>query len=105
MEMLAQDRKITLSVQLDVKQSYLNYESAQARLITANKALQHSEENLRTVKEQYLESTRSVTDYLSAQMAYTTSILSKIQAIYDIKKAKAAIARSVGLFALGLREE
>jgi outer membrane protein TolC len=104
-ELLAQDRKITLSIQLDIKQSYLNYESANAHLLTADKALEHSTQNLATVNEQYLEGTRSVSDYLGAQIMYTTSLLSKIQAVYDIKKAKAAIARSVGLFASGLEEK
>lgn len=101
-EMLAQDRKMTLSVQLDIKQSYLNFESAQARLVTAGKSLQHSEENLRIVKEQYLEGKSSVTDYLNAHIVYTSSLLSQIHANYDIKKAKGSIGRSVGLFALGL---
>lgn len=99
-EMLEEDRKTTLSVQLSIKRAYLNYESSQARLEAVEMAVRYAEENLRIVTEQYLEGERSVTEYLDAELAEMKNFLREIQAFYEIKKSQAAIAMSAGLFSL-----
>jgi outer membrane protein len=104
-ELLAQDRKTTLAIQLDIKQAFLNYESVQARIAASDISLEHATENLRVVREEYLEGARSVTDYLEAEIMYTQTRLRKIQAFFDLKKAKAAIAMSAGLFSIVMRNE
>lgn len=104
-ELLARDSKTTLSVQLDIKQAYLNFESSKVRLGVAKKAIEHAKENLREVKEQYLEGARSITDYLEAEIMYRNSLLRDTQASYDLKKAEAEIARSVGIFSLAFEDE
>lgn len=96
-EMLAFDRKMALSIQLDVKQAYLNLEHAVSRISTAEVAVQRAEISLKEITEQYQEGVRTITDYLEAELMLTKAHLRKIHALYDYKKSQAEVARSVGL--------
>lgn len=97
-EMIATDRKITQSVQLDVKTAYLKRAESEARLKVARASSVQAEEALRLVKKQYEGGSATIVWYLDAQLAQNAAQVAETSAYYDLKKAEADLCRALGHF-------
>ena len=95
-EILSADRGAALAVKLDVKNAYLNAESAKARYETAEASVEAAEESLRLVKKQYEGGSVDITRYLRAELDRNHARTRAAAAFYDREKALAGIARAVG---------
>ncbi|MCB2189363.1 MAG: TolC family protein [Deltaproteobacteria bacterium] len=98
-EMLAADRKATLGVQLDVKSMYLILRGAQARLEVTRASVRQAAESLDLVKKEYEGGSANITRYLEAELALNQARQSASAARYDAQKARADVARALGLWA------
>lgn len=96
-EMLAADRKAVLGIQLDVKNAYLKNDAAAARLEVAEKSVNSAEESLSLVKKQFEGGSATITRYLEAELARNSARINATSAFYDREKAKADMARAVGI--------
>ena len=97
-EMLAADRKAVQDVLLDLKTSYLNLASADARLTVAEAAVEQSQESLRLVKKQFEGGSATVTRYLDAELAANGSRIREASARFDREKAAASVGRALGIW-------
>jgi outer membrane protein TolC len=95
-EMLAADRKATLSVQLDLKTAYLKFSEAKARLAVTEASAAQAGESLRLVKRQYEGGSATITRYLDAELARNRARIRAAAAFYDREKALAALGRALG---------
>jgi outer membrane protein TolC len=95
-EMLAADRKSTLSVQLDLRTAYLRLAEAGARVRVTEASLAQAEESLRLVSKQYEGGSATITRYLEVELARNMARIRATAALYDEVKAKAAVARALG---------
>ena len=98
-EMLAADRKTTLSVQLQLKGTYLKHQEAMARWDVSQASVALSEESLRLVQKQYNSGSATITRYLEAELARNRARLRATTAYYDREKTAAAIGRAMGYWA------
>ena len=98
-EMLAADRKATLSVKLDLRSAYLALEEAGARMEVTRASVAQAEESLRLVKKQYEGGSATVTRYLDAELDRSRTEIRAITARYDREKARADVGRALGLWA------
>jgi outer membrane protein len=95
-EMLHQDRKTTLAVELEVRTAYLALDAARARLEAARTRVVNADESLVLVRRQYEGGAATITRYLEAELARSQAHLSQAAALYDREKALADIARAIG---------
>ena len=98
-EMLSADRKTTLSVQLQLKGTYLKHQEAKARWDVSQASVALSEESLRLVQKQYAAGSATITRYLEAELARNRARLRAATAYYDREKTAAAIGRAMGYWA------
>ena len=83
-------------VTLDVKNSYLNIEEAQARLQVSEKAIAQAEEYVRIEKDRYNVQVATTTDVLTAQTLLVQAQNNYINARADHARAMAALRASMG---------
>ena len=95
-EMLDADRKATLALQLDVKTAYLRLDEARARKEVTRASVAQAEETLSLVRKQYEGGTATVTRYLEAELMLTRARMRDTQALYDLEKSLADVARAMG---------
>ena len=98
-EMIAADRKTTLSIQLDLKTAYLKLAESEARLTVTKASVAQAEESLRLVKKQYEGGSATITRYLDAELARNRAQIRTTAAFYDQEKARAAVGRALGYWA------
>ncbi|BBO91176.1 TolC family protein [Desulfosarcina ovata] len=97
-EAMAADRKTLLAVKFDVKKAYFNLDEAEERLRVASSNVQTAAETFRLVKRQYEGGAANITRYLEAELAHNQARIRETSAFFDREKARAQIARSVGLW-------
>ena len=83
-------------VTLEVKNSYLNIQEAQARLQVAEKAIAQAEEYVRIEKDRYNLQVATTTDVLTAQTLLVRAQDNYINARADQARAKAALRAAMG---------
>lgn len=103
-EMLAADRKTTLSVQLDLKTAYLRLAEARARLTVTEASVAQAEESLHLVERQYEGGSATITRYLDAELARNLARIRATAAFHDREKAVAALGRALGYWEEYVRE-
>jgi len=104
-EMLDTDRKATLALQLDVKTAYLRLDEARARKEVTRASVAQAEENLSLVRKQYEGGTATVTRYLEAKLMLTRARMRDTQAVYDLEKSLADVARAMGWLVAAAEKE
>ncbi len=104
-EMLAADRKAMLGVQLEVKNAYLDLNEARARVEVTAASVAQAALSLRLVRRQYLGGSATVTRYLQAELALSRARTRAVAARFDVEKAKADVARALGLWARHAQRE
>ncbi|MFH1059608.1 MAG: TolC family protein [Pseudomonadota bacterium] len=97
-EVLAADRLAGMQVQMDVKSAYLGLAEAIARLQVSRAAVEQAQEALGLTKTQYNGGAADITRYLDAELNLNAARARRIAAGHDARKARADIARALGLF-------
>ena len=97
-EMMAADQKEIQEIRLDVKTAYLNDQEAQSRYQVAVSAVDSAAESFDIVKKQYEGGSVTITRFLEAELDLRRARINEMSAFYDRKKAKAEIARAIGLW-------
>jgi outer membrane protein TolC len=91
-----QERKARLAVELEVKQAYLKFTEALARLKVTEAAVTSAEEAFKLVKIQRQAETVTVTRYIEAETAANQAHANTIAAHYDALGAEAALKKALG---------
>jgi outer membrane protein TolC len=97
-EMLAADQKEIQEIRLDVKTAYLNHQEAQSRVQVAVSAVDSAAESFEIVKKHYEGGSVPITRFLEAELDLRRARINATSAFYNRKKAKAEIARAIGLW-------
>jgi outer membrane protein len=98
-EMLAQDRKTTQTIQLDLKSAYLGLAEAKARIEVTQASVAQAEESLSLVKREYEGGSATITRYLEAELALNRARIHAKSAYYDKEKSLASVGRGIGYWA------
>jgi outer membrane protein TolC len=85
------------SVELDVKQSYLNLNEAFKRIDVAEKNVAQAEESKRMADLRYKGGVANIQEVLDTQTALTSAKKNYLQAIYDYEMAKISLKKAMGM--------
>ena len=91
-----QFRKVTLGIQLEVKQAQLNLTAAQARLTATASSVAQAEESLQITKDRYAGGLALLTQLLDAETALTAARQRRIAAEIDVFTATADLDKALG---------
>jgi len=92
-----QARQTKDTVQLDVRQAYLNMSEAEKRIDTTQVAVEKAEEDFKIAQVRYSAGVGTNTDVIDAQVALTTAKNNYIQAMYDFNTNKASLIKAMGV--------
>jgi outer membrane protein TolC len=86
----------TLGVTLEVRQAYLNMQSAEARIQTAARALDSAREALRVANLRYQEGVGTPVELSDANTQFVAARTAVVDAIYAYRIAVANLQRAIG---------
>lgn len=94
----AEDSKIQLveGIILEVKQDYLNMQTAERNIAVSEKAIEQAEENLRMSEERYKYQVATATDVLDAVTLLAQARVNYYGALSDFNVARARLERAMG---------
>ena len=90
-------RQTNDSVQLDVRNSYLNLREAEKRISTSKVAVDKAEEDYHIAQVRYQAGVGTNLDVMDAQVALTEAKNNYIQALYDYNTSKAELEKAMGV--------
>lgn len=85
------------SVQLDVRQAYLNVRESEKRIHTTEVAVSKAEEDFKIAQVRYSSGVGTNIDVLDAQVALTQAKTNYIQALYDYNTSLAKLNKAMGI--------
>jgi outer membrane protein len=85
------------SIQLAVREAYLNMIEAEKRIDTSQVTVEQAEENLKIAEVRYSAGVGTNTDVIDGQVALTTAKTNYIQAMYDFNTNKAGLIKAMGV--------
>ena len=85
------------SVQLEVRQAYLNMKEAEKRIDTSKVAVDQAQEDFKIAQVRYAAGVGTNLDVMDAQVALITAKTNYIQAMYDYNTNKADLERAMGV--------
>ena len=91
-----QRMKLLDDIRLEVKKSYLAMRDLEENIKTVELAIEQAKENYRIFTERYKEQVATQTDVLIAQTLLSRTQTNYYNALYDYKRAKAALLRAMG---------
>jgi outer membrane protein TolC len=83
-------------IELAVREAWLNAEESRRRIPVAASAIEQAEENLRVVRDRYLQGEGTNTEVLDAEALIATSRANSDNARYDAALAELRLARATG---------
>ena len=86
------------TIRLEVKQAFLDLETAARNIPTTRKAVEQGEENLRVSEERYKAQVSTSTEVLDAQTLLTEARTNYHHALYDYNLALARLKRAIGTY-------
>jgi outer membrane protein len=93
----ANEDALKLSITLEVQQAFLNLLAAAERIPTAELGVQQATENLDIANGRYAAGVGNPIEVTDAQVSYTNSKTSYIQALYDYNVAAANLDKAMGV--------
>lgn len=84
------------SVNLDVRQNYLNMREAEKRIHTTDVAVERAEEDYRIAQLRYMAGVGTNTDVIDASVALTQAKVNYLQALYDYNISKTDLQTAIG---------
>ena len=88
--------KLLDDIRLEVKKAYLAMRDLEENIKTVELAIEQAKENYRIFTERYKEQVATQTDVLIAQTLLSRTQTNYYNALYDFKRAKAALLRAMG---------
>ena len=88
--------KLLDDIRLEVKNAYLAMRDLEENIKTVELAIEQARENYRIFTERYKEQVSTQTDVLIAQTLLSRTQTNYYNALYDYKRAKAALLRAMG---------
>ncbi|MCC5464201.1 TolC family protein [Pelosinus baikalensis] len=85
------------TVQLEVRQAYLNMIEAEKRISTSQVTVEQAEEDFKIAQVRYSAGVGTNTDVIDAQVALTQAKNNYIQAMYDFNTSKANLTKAMGV--------
>ncbi|SFL62231.1 TolC family protein [Pelosinus propionicus] len=85
------------SIQLAVREAYLNMIEAEKRIDTSQVTVEQAEENLKIAEVRYSAGVGTNTEVIDAQVALTKAKTNYIQAMYDFNTNKASLIKAMGV--------
>jgi outer membrane protein len=85
------------SIQLEVRQAYLNMVEAEKRISTSQVTVEKAEEDFKIAQVRYSAGVGTNTDVIDAQVALTQAKNNYIQAMYDFNTNKANLTKAMGV--------
>lgn len=85
------------SIQLEVRQAYLNMQEAEKRISTTQVAVAKAEEDFKISGVRYSAGVGTNIDVIDAQVALTQAKNNYIQALYDYNTSKANLVKAMGM--------
>jgi len=92
-----QARQSRDSVQLEVRQAFLNMKEAEKRIETSKVAVDKAEEDFKIAQVRYSAGVGTNLDVIDAQLALTQAKTNNIQALYDYNTSKAKLDKAMGI--------
>lgn len=85
------------SIQLEVRQAYLNMVEAEKRISTSKVTVAQAEEDFKISQVRYSAGVGTNTDVIDAQVSLTQAKNNYIQAMYDFNTSKANLTKAMGV--------
>lgn len=93
----AQERNTRDSVELEVRQAYLNLKEAEKRIATNQVAVGKAEEDYQIAQVRYRSGVGTNLDVIDAQVALTQAKTNHVQALYDHNVSRAQLDKALGV--------
>ncbi len=90
-------RDVLSMIKLEVRQTFLQFDEARARVIVTEKATQQAEENLRVVRDRYRNGEGTNTEVLDAEVLRNVSRSNFENAQFDVALTKYKLVKATGL--------
>ena len=94
---LEQLRQANDSVQLEVRQAYLNMKEAEKRIDTSKVAVTKAEEDYKIAQVRYSAGVGTNLDVIDSQVALTSAKTDYVQALYDYNTSRAKLDKAMGI--------
>ncbi|MFV2068229.1 MAG: TolC family protein [Pirellulales bacterium] len=92
----AEQRRVALDIELDVRRAYLQLDDAQQRLQVTSQAIGQARESLREIEVRYRRQAVTVVELIDAQVALSNARVRDANARAEVEVARAALERSIG---------
>lgn len=89
-------RETVDSINLDVRQNYLNMREAEKRIQTTDVAVEQAQEDYRIAKLRYMAGVGTNTDVIDASVALTKAQSNYLKALYDFNTCKTDLQTAIG---------
>ena len=97
-ELMEAKNTLTQNITLEVKQAFLDLDTAVQNIPSTQKAVEQGEENLRVNEERYKAQVSTILDLLTAQALLVQARVNNITALYTHALAKATLDRAIGIY-------
>lgn len=97
-ELMKTKMQLEENIQLEIKDAFLDLETAEANIPITRKAVEQGEENLRVSQERYKAQVTTSTEVLDAQQYLTRARVNHFTAVYRYRVAKAKLMRAIGSY-------
>jgi outer membrane protein len=88
--------RMASAVRLQVREAYLNLETARQRVDVSRDAVSQAEESLRIIQNRYEAGLATITDLLRAETARATARMNNLNAVFDYRLGYAALELATG---------
>lgn len=92
-----QQEQIDRGVRLQVRKAWADYQSSRERVDVAAAAVSQAEEGLRIIKNRYDNGLTTITELLRSETALLETRTRRLNALYDVRVAAAALQQSAGI--------
>lgn len=91
-----QEQQVKDSVQLEVRQAYLNLKEAEKRIATSQVAVNKAEEDYKIAQVRYTSGVGTNLDVIDSQVALTQAKTNYVQSLYDYNTSRAKLEKAIG---------
>ena len=97
MKTMEQEQQKKDSIQLEVRQAYLNMNEAEQRIQTSQVSVEKAQEDFKIAQVRYSAGVGTNLDVIDAQVALTSAQTNYIQSLYDYNISKANLDKAMGV--------
>ena len=97
MKTMEQEQQKKDSIQLEVRQAYLNMNEAEQCIQTSKVSVEKAQEDFKIAQVRYSAGVGTNLDVIDAQVALTSAQTNYIQSLYDYNTSKANLDKAMGV--------